>query len=108
MRAFRSQGHLAVSCRPDQHNWRPFQQLSGGQQALAALALAFAAHTISGSTWFLCDEVDAALDVSRAAHLGAYMRQSDTQFVVVSHKPQARSELAANMGPGLSMRNLAR
>jgi ABC-type lipoprotein export system ATPase subunit len=85
--------HAQTFCRPDDSNWRPFQQLSGGQQALAALALSIAAHTISGSSWFLCDEVDAALDVSRASQLGTFMRSSGTQFIVVSHKPQARVAL---------------
>ena len=81
--------------RPGQGAWRCFQELSGGQQALAALALSLAIHAASPSTWFLCDEVDAALDVLRASQLAAYMRRSATQFVVVSHKPQAR--LAARM-----------
>ena len=29
-------------CRPDRQRWRPFPALSGGQQALATLALCFA------------------------------------------------------------------
>jgi hypothetical protein len=39
----------------------------------------------------MCDEVDAALDVGRAAHLAAYISRSSTQFLVISHKPQARA-----------------
>lgn len=79
-------------CRPDNSTWRTFEQLSGGQQALAALALSLAVHSTFAMAWFLCDEVDAALDVLRAAHLADYMAQSATQFVVVSHKPQVRSK----------------
>ena len=75
-------------CRPDSRTWRSFQQLSGGQQALAALALSLAVHSTFPVAWFLCDEVDAALDVLRASHLADYMLHSSTQFIVVSHKPQ--------------------
>ena len=45
-------------------------------------------HSTFPVAWFLCDEVDAALDVLRASHLANYMLQSSTQFIVVSHKPQ--------------------
>ena len=79
------------ACRPDTAAWRPFSQLSGGQQALAALALSFAVHSTKRAAWFLCDEVDAALDVSRAAHLASYVARSRTQFLVISHKPQVRN-----------------
>lgn len=33
---------LTLQVRPDPHRWRPFGCLSGGQQALATLALSFA------------------------------------------------------------------
>lgn len=33
---------VSLHVRPDQHRWRQFASLSGGQQALAALALSFA------------------------------------------------------------------
>jgi chromosome segregation ATPase len=68
--------------------WRSFEQLSGGQQALAALALSLAIHSTLKSSWFLCDEADAALDVLRASHLADFMLHSDKQFLVVSHKPE--------------------
>lgn len=78
-------------CRPDACAWQPFPQLSGGQQALAALALSLAVHSTLRPSWFLCDEVDAALDVRRATELAAYMAASPTQFLVISHKPQVRA-----------------
>lgn len=68
--------------------WRNFQQLSGGQQALAALSLSLAIHSTFQSSWFLCDEVDAALDVLRASSLADFMLKSPKQFLVVSHKPE--------------------
>eukprot|EP00892_Ulva_mutabilis_P012333 jgi/Ulvmu1/9472/UM052_0041.1 len=79
---------ILMSVRPDAAAWQAFPLLSGGQQALAALALSLAVHSTLRPAWFLCDEVDAALDVRRAHHLAAYMAASATQFLVISHKPQ--------------------
>ena len=38
---------VALYVRPDHHRWRSFAMLSGGQQALAALALSFALQVIA-------------------------------------------------------------
>ncbi len=47
--------HLHV--RPDEHRWRPLSSLSGGQQALAGLALAFALQAALPQPFCFFDEV---------------------------------------------------
>ena len=42
--------------------WRPFPTLSGGQQALATLALCFALQAAFPSPFYFFDEIDCALD----------------------------------------------
>jgi chromosome segregation protein len=75
--------------RPDQHKWRPFSTLSGGQQALAALALSFALQAAFPSPFYFFDEIDCALDTLNATRVAEYIsRQQDAQYIVVSHKPQ--------------------
>ena len=48
--------------RPDRRRWRAFSSLSGGQQALATLALSFALQKALPSPFYFFDEVDCALD----------------------------------------------
>ena len=47
-------------CRPDRHKWRAFRMLSGGQQALATLALSFALQAAFPSPFYFFDEIDCA------------------------------------------------
>jgi len=51
-----------VACRPDRQRWRPFASLSGGQHALATLALCFALQAAAPSPFYFFDEIDCALD----------------------------------------------
>ena len=76
-------------CRPDNRSWRPFPALSGGQQALATLALSFALQAAYPSPLYFFDEIDCALESSTAARVADYIRsQTQSQYIVVSHKPQ--------------------
>ncbi len=47
---------ISLQVRPDQHRWRPFPTLSGGQQAVATLALAFAMQAAFPSPFYFFDE----------------------------------------------------
>ena len=77
--------------RPDARAWRPFAALSGGQQALATLALSFALQAAYPSPLVFFDEIDCALDASTAARVADYIRsQARNQYIVVSHKPQVQ------------------
>jgi hypothetical protein len=107
--------------RPDEHRWRPFASLSGGQQALASLALSLALQAVRPSPFVFLDEVDAALDTAAAGRVACVLRAaagygaeneandarggcegggggagsglsgSRTQFILVSHKPQVKT-----------------
>ena len=80
---------MQAPCRPDSRAWRTFPALSGGQQALATLALSFALQAAYPSPLYFFDEIDCALDSSAAARVAEYIRsQAGSQYIVVSHKPQ--------------------
>ena len=51
---------MACRCRPDQHRWRAFGLLSGGQKALSTLALVLALQAALPSAFYFFDEVRAA------------------------------------------------
>ena len=80
---------LLACCRPDAHRSRPFASLSGGQQALATLALSFALQAAFPSPFYFFDEIDSALDTSNTSRVADYIAsQGRAQYLVVSHKPQ--------------------
>ncbi|KAL6754438.1 P-loop containing nucleoside triphosphate hydrolase protein [Haematococcus lacustris] len=64
---------VTLNVRPDQHRWRPLGSLSGGQQALASLALSFAIQAALPSPFYFFDEVDAALDTLNASRVAEYI-----------------------------------
>lgn len=85
--------------------WRHFHSLSGGQQALAALALCLSLQAAAPSPFYFFDEVDAALDSLNADRVAAFLKDLASggsgagaegsgqgpvlgpQFLVVSHRP---------------------
>lgn len=59
-----TEGASLVARPPGAACWRPFSQLSGGQQAAAALALGFALQGVAPLPFYFWDEVDACELVS--------------------------------------------
>jgi chromosome segregation protein len=62
--------------------------LSGGERALAAIALLFAVLQIKPVPFCVLDEVDAALDEANLTRFTRYLRQfaNQTQFIVITHR----------------------
>jgi len=69
--------------------------LSGGEKAMAAIALVFAIFQVKPSPFCLLDEVDAPLDDSNARRMGEMLREmaAETQFIVITHN-RATMEIA--------------
>lgn len=72
---------VALVVRPPGARWRAFASLSGGQQALAALALSFALQARLPSPFYFFDEIDAcgckgAWGQRSACHQAATWRQA--------------------------------
>lgn len=74
---------------PPLKRFRDMDQLSGGEQTVAALALLFAIHSYQHAPFFILDEVDAALDPRNVGRVANYIRsrtQEDMQCLVISLK----------------------
>jgi len=80
---------VSIRARPPQSEWSHFEELSGGQKALVAVALQLALHPPDASHPCLYDEVDAALDTRRTKALADFMAQREgAQSIFVSHRPE--------------------
>ena len=77
--------------------------LSGGEKAMAAIALLFAIFRIQPSPFCLLDEVDAALDETNVGRFTRMLTEyaSQTQFILITHNK--RSMEAANLLYGVTM-----
>ena len=80
---------VRIAVKLPQGEWTRFEGLSGGQQALVAVALNLALREADGASLVLFDEIDAALDTQRVQALADYVRQkSSVQTVFVSHRKE--------------------
>lgn len=77
--------------------------LSGGEKALAAIALLMAVFQYQPSPFCILDEVDAPLDEANVTRLASLLREmaGQTQFVVITHTKKTME--AAEMLYGVTM-----
>ncbi|WP_124727624.1 chromosome segregation protein SMC [Staphylospora marina] len=79
---------LEIVAQPPGKKLQNLNLLSGGERALAALALLFAVLCIKPVPFCVLDEVDAALDEANLTRFTRYMKQfkNKTQFIVITHR----------------------
>ena len=77
--------------------------LSGGEQALVAIAIYFAILKVKPAPFCLLDEIEAALDDVNVVRFAAYLRQmcDKTQFIAITHRRGTMEE--ADMLYGVTM-----
>jgi chromosome segregation protein len=81
------------------------KSLSGGEKTLTALAFIFAIQEYSPSSFYLFDEVDAALDKTNSVLLSRLIQKyaQSSQYIVISHNDHIISE--ADRIYGVSMQD---
>ena len=70
-----------------QKNYLDIKSLSGGEKTITAIAFIFAVQEFNPASFYIFDEVDAALDILNAEKLGKLIKDysSNAQYIVVSH-----------------------
>ncbi|MCR4923656.1 MAG: chromosome segregation protein SMC [Lachnospiraceae bacterium] len=79
---------IKIIAQPPGKKLQNMMQLSGGEKALAAIALLFAIQNLKPSPFCLLDEIEAALDESNVGRFAGYLNKltDHTQFIVITHR----------------------
>lgn len=102
---------LEIYARPPGKKPQVMTLLSGGEQALTAIALIFAVFLTNPSPVCVLDEVDAPLDdanVERYCHLLHSMsQQTETRFIVITHNPITMAAMDRLFGVTMAERGIS-
>src|SRR4029077_11031383 len=102
---------LETVARPPGKRLQSLGLLSGGEQALTALALIFAVFLVNPAPICVLDEVDAPLDdanVERFCHLlDETTRLADTRFLVITHHALTMSRMHRLSGVTMAERGVS-
>ncbi len=105
------QAGLELLARPPGKKPQTLTLLSGGEQALTAMALIFAVFLTNPAPICVLDEVDAPLDdynVERFCDLLEEMRKrSDTRFVTITHNPITMARMDRLFGVTMAERGVS-
>ncbi|NTF17182.1 AAA family ATPase [Agrobacterium rubi] len=102
---------LEIYAAPPGKKMQSMSLLSGGEQALTALAMIFAAFLIRPAPVCVLDEVDAALDdanVDRMCSLVADMARDTTRFLVITHRALTMARCDRLYGVTMAERGVSR
>ena len=102
---------LEIMARPPGKKPQTMTLLSGGEQALTAMALIFAVFLTNPAPICVLDEVDAPLDdhnVERFCNLMDEMSQStDTRFIIITHNPITMARVNRLFGVTMAERGVS-
>ena len=78
---------VEIRVRLSQKNYLDIKSLSGGEKTITAIAFIFAVQEFNPASFYIFDEVDAALDIMNAEKLGKLIKENahKAQYVAVSH-----------------------
>uniref|UniRef100_A0A7N6ALV5 SMC hinge domain-containing protein n=1 Tax=Anabas testudineus TaxID=64144 RepID=A0A7N6ALV5_ANATE len=92
-------GGINYNCVAPGKRFMSMDNLSGGEKAIAALALVFAIHSFRPAPFFVLDEVDAALDNTNISKVRFQLHSGENmQIIVISLKEEFFSKADALLG----------
>ncbi|ABW98317.1 smc4 (nucleomorph) [Hemiselmis andersenii] len=85
---------VVLSVKPPEKTWKTVSYLSGGEKTLSSLAVVFSLQELKYSSWYLLDEIDAALDFRNVTKISSYLISyaKNSQILIVS----LRNNILAN------------
>ncbi len=102
---------LEIMAKPPGKKPATLSLLSGGEQALTALALIFAVFLTNPAPICVLDEAEAALDDYNVEHfcdlLDEMTRSTDTRFVIITHNPITMARMNRLYGVTMAERGVS-
>ncbi len=78
---------IDIELQPPGKKLQNIMLLSGGEKAIAAIALFFAMLSVRPTPFCVLDEIEAALDEGNVIRFASFLRNyKDTQFLVITHR----------------------
>lgn len=83
--------------------------LSGGEQALTAIALLFAILKLKPAAFCILDEIDTSLDEANVDNFAKYLTEysDDTQFIIITHRKGAMAVCNALYGVSMEEKGVS-
>ena len=84
--------------------------LSGGEQALTAIALLFAILKLKPTAFCILDEIDTSLDEANVDNYADYLKNysKDTQFIIITHRKGAMAVCDSLYGVSMEEKGVSR
>ena len=102
---------LEIMAKPPGKRSSTLSLLSGGEQALTALALIFAVFLTNPAPICLLDEAEAALDDHNVEHfcdlLDEMTRATETRFIIITHNPITMARMKRLYGVTMAERGVS-
>lgn len=78
---------VEIRVKLSKNNYLDIKSLSGGEKTITAIAFIFAVQEFNPASFYIFDEVDAALDIMNCEKLGKLIKEYSrcAQYIVVSH-----------------------
>lgn len=97
-------GGLNIRVRLSGKKFMDIRSLSGGEKTMTALAFLFAIQEHQPASFYVLDEVDAALDKKNSERLSKLVREycADAQYVIISHNDTVISEADTLFGVSMN------
>ncbi|OQX20816.1 MAG: hypothetical protein BWK75_04535 [Candidatus Altiarchaeales archaeon A3] len=94
---------LNIHASPKGKKITKLDAMSGGEKALTCAGFLLAIQQYSSSPFYVLDEMDASLDLENSIKIAGLLKESDGQFIIVTHNENIMKY--ADAAIGVSMQN---
>jgi len=101
-----SESGLIINASPKGKKLVNIDVMSGGEKVVTCSAFLLAIQQYKPSHFYIVDEIDAALDIENSIKLAKMLKESDSQFLMITHNEpiikHAKSVIGVTMNNGIS------